>query len=72
MRKRIKTMQHDHVPTVSYPLWPETQELLKKCLSDHPELALTSSDGTSLYSSRFEGSGTRKKDLLSWHGTGWR
>lgn len=64
-RKRIKTMRHDHVPTVSYPLWPETQQLLKECLSDHPELALTSSDGTSLYSSRFEGGGTRKKDLLS-------
>jgi hypothetical protein len=65
VRKRVKTMRHDHVPTVSYPLWPETQQLLKECLSDHSELALTSSDRTSLYSSRFEGGGTRKKDLLS-------
>jgi hypothetical protein len=64
-RKRVKTMHHDLVPTVSYPLWPETQRLLKECISDHPELALTSSDGTSLYSSRFEAGGTRKKDLLS-------
>lgn len=64
-RKRIKTMQHEQVPTVSYPLWPGTQQLLKECLSDHAELALTSSDGTSLYSSRFEDGGTRKKDLMS-------
>ncbi len=65
VRKRVKTMRHEEVPTVSYALWPETQQLIKECLSDDPELALTSSDGTPLYNSRFEGMGTRKKDLLA-------
>jgi integrase len=65
VRKRVKTETHELVPTVDYRLWPETLKLLKEHWSKHPELGLTSSDGTSLYTSWFEGKNTRKKDLLA-------
>jgi integrase len=65
VRKRVKTQDHEQVPTVDYPLWPRTVALLKECWSDHEDFALASSDGTALYSSRFEGDKTRKTDLLA-------
>ena len=68
VRKRVKTEAHEGVPTVDYALWPETLALLGSCWSAHPELALASSGGTCLYSSRFEGEAARKKDLIS---LGW-
>jgi len=55
-RKRFKTEDHENVPTVIYPLWPETLQLLKshlnkddKIVNRHGEpLALVSTDGKPL------------------------
>jgi integrase len=43
-RKRSKTRDHDDVPTVEYPLWPRTFELLKQYRSGQ-ELALLTTTG---------------------------
>jgi integrase len=68
-RKRTKTSKHKNVPVVEYKLWPRTIALLAKYRSDHPDLALTSTTGTPLYESRFEGDDEVKKDLI---GNQWR
>lgn len=49
VRKRTKTGERfESVPTVSYPLWPETVTLLNKYPRTHPEYVLTSKTGTKL------------------------
>ena len=49
-RKRSKTRNRsDKVPTVSYRLWKETDTLLTKYRSDHPELVLLNRNGTPLW-----------------------
>jgi hypothetical protein len=47
-RKRSKTKKHENVPTVCYPLWGETFELLAKYRSEDPVRVLTSSTGQPL------------------------
>lgn len=47
-RKRSKTSDHENVPIVDYPLWPETFRLLQKLRSNHAELALTNQNGLAL------------------------
>ena len=41
IRKRTKTAAHENVPTVNYPLWPTTFELLKKFRSGSERVLLT-------------------------------
>ena len=48
IRKRSKTGDHEHVPTVDYKLWGETFRLLKKFKSKHNELVLTNENGEPL------------------------
>ena len=55
VRKRVKTEGHDKVPTVDYPLWPETLEVLGEHWSDHAEFALTSTTGSCLLEYRLDG-----------------
>jgi integrase len=64
-RRRIKTGTNPNVPTVSYKLWPETLDLLKKFKSDHPTLWLTSTTGTKLVENRIEDGEVRMKDLIA-------
>lgn len=47
-RKRSKTNKYDSVPTVSYPLWEPTFELLKKEMSSDKERVLLTSTGKAL------------------------
>jgi integrase len=47
-RKRSKTRKHEGVPTVSYPLWPETFALLLKERSHNPTRVLLTRDGLPL------------------------
>jgi integrase len=47
-RKRTKTKDKTNVPTVSYPLWPCTFELLKEWRSEHAELVLVNRNGEPL------------------------
>ncbi len=47
-RKRSKTNKYDSVPTVSYPLWEPTFELLKKEKSSHKERVLLTNTGKAL------------------------
>jgi integrase len=63
-RRRVKTGDIENVPTVCYKLWAETLQLLKQEWSSHSILVLTSTDGTSLYATSFEGNHTRRKDLI--------
>jgi hypothetical protein len=64
-RKRVKTAQHEDVPTVSYRLWAETLKLLAKYKSVHPTLWLTSKSGTKLLENRLDPDGTvKQKDLI--------
>lgn len=63
-RKRVKTEDHDDVPEVTYSLWPETLELLKKYRSDQPHVLLT--ERGTLLLERFERNGkTCKKDNIT-------
>ena len=64
VRKRVKTEGHERVPTVDYPLWPETLELLREHWSGHAELALTSEKGTCLLTVRMDGDAFKEKDLI--------
>jgi integrase len=64
VRKRVKTAEHDEVPTVDYPLWLETLALLHKHWAPEGDVVLCSIRGTPLYSSRFEGGQIRRKDLI--------
>jgi integrase len=41
IHKRIKTKHHDHVPTITYPLWPSTFALLNLYKSGSSKLLLT-------------------------------
>lgn len=50
-RKRSKTSDHVNVPTVDYPLWPETFKLLTAFRSDHPEHAVISRGSRTLCNS---------------------
>jgi integrase len=45
-RRRSKTRNQRHAPTVTYHLWPCTLELLRKHLSADPEIALLTRNGT--------------------------
>jgi integrase len=50
IRKRSKTRNRSvKVPKVDYPLWRETNRLLKKYQSDHPELVLVNRTGSPLW-----------------------
>lgn len=65
VRKRVKTADHDNVPEVDYPLWPETVALLREHRSTDAVLFLTSEDDTPLWESRLEDDGeTPTKDLI--------
>lgn len=52
VRQRSKTRRHQNPPVVSYNLWPKTLALLKKHVSDHPELVLLTKCGTPLIVSK--------------------
>ncbi|UUO07857.1 hypothetical protein M4951_05970 [Blastopirellula sp. J2-11] len=64
-RKRFKTEDHENVPTVTYPLWPETLRLLKihlhkddSVLNRHGDpLALVSTDRKPLLTKRHNAEG---------------
>lgn len=60
-RKRSKTKKETHTPEVTYKLWGETLNLLKKELSKHKELALTNANGERLWREWHDEHGTRKK-----------
>ena len=48
-RKRGKTKRFDTVPTVTYKLWPETFDLLKKHRSHSEDRILINTNGAPLY-----------------------
>lgn len=55
-RARSKTRERSkNVPTVTWPLWPATYDLLKKHLSSDQVLALTNEDGGPLKSEKIRG-----------------
>ena len=58
-RKRSKTEKSKRVPTVTYPLWPMTLELLKKFSSEHPTLVLVNEDGGPLWHEHVNDDGKR-------------
>jgi integrase len=64
-KRRVKTMNEENVPEVTYKLWPETLDLLRAHLSSHPELALTSSAGTPLHDCRKERGKAKMNTLLT-------
>ena len=64
-RKRVKTEDEENVPTVSYVLWKETMELLKKFMSNHPTLWLTRKDGSAWYESKYAGEKVVHNDYIS-------
>lgn len=63
-RKRTKTADEPTTPRVIYRLWPETRDLLRAHLADHPTLALTSSHNTPLWDYRVVNGKTKEKDLV--------
>jgi len=65
LRKRTKTRNRSKkVPTVNYLLWKQTDTLLKKHLSDHPDLCLLNENGQPLWKEK-EGSKTGKFNLTN-------
>ncbi len=65
IRKRSKTRKNGNgknVPSVSYPLWPETFRLLKAQRSKHPTLALTNANGEPLKVEKIANGKALKKD----------
>tara|TARA_R110001592_G_scaffold343250_1_gene633534 strand:- start:2722 stop:4212 length:1491 start_codon:yes stop_codon:yes gene_type:complete len=60
-RKRSKTNKYDSVPTVSYPLWEPTFELLKKERSPSKERVLLTSNGKTLKTERLDSSNKIQK-----------
>lgn len=60
-RKRSKTNKYDSVPTVSYPLWKPTFELLKKERSSSKERVLLTSNGKTLKTERLDSSNKIQK-----------
>ncbi len=61
VRKRSKTQKHEGVPTVEYPLWPETLRLLKKFHNENGPTVLTNEDGGCLKSERIKADGRYTK-----------
>jgi len=67
--KRFKTEDQPNVPTVTYPLWPETCELLRHHLNDREDitnrhgesLALVSQEGKPLLVKKYDSKGRLKK-----------
>ncbi len=61
-RQRSKTAHHTNAPTITYPLWDETLELLRAEMNKRGELALTNSKGDCLIKKwRDQESGKMKK-----------
>ncbi len=56
-RRRSKTRGRENVPTVKYPLWPETIELLRQEASEHPTLFLTNVKGAPLIAGSIQPNG---------------
>jgi hypothetical protein len=71
IRQRTKTRDASRdVPTVGYPLWPETLELLRRYPRSQPEFVLTSKTGTPLWKADIVDGKKKKYDLVSlqWQG----
>jgi integrase len=62
-RKRSKTQNHDSVPEVTYPLWPETFKLLQQFRSTGPRV-LTSKNGLPLVTSKLVAGRLKQKDVI--------
>ena len=71
-RRRVKTGDHAHVPTVTYRLWAETLALLDRFKSDDPELWFVTERGTPLVTGWIEDGKPRKKDLISNTWQNWK
>jgi hypothetical protein len=72
-RRRVKTGELGSVPTVCYPLWTETLELMTKFKSKHTTLWFASRAGTKLLTNSITSDGSVKtKDLiiLAWRRAG--
>ena len=63
-RRRSKTGDHENVPTVTYPLWDETFELLSSERSDHPRHVLTNRSGQPLVVQTLVHHQSRKSDHI--------
>ncbi|WP_417385402.1 tyrosine-type recombinase/integrase [Gimesia sp.] len=63
-RKRSKTGNCENVPVVSYPLWPETFELLKQERSDDPDHVLLTREGKLLRTEDIDGGKYKKTDAV--------
>jgi integrase len=64
IRKRSKTKDHDNVPTVNYPLWPSTLELLKKHKSSDPERVIVNRSGGPLKAEALQAGKFSKRDAI--------
>ena len=60
-RKRSNTDDKAGVPTLSYRLWPQTLELLRRFRSNHPTLALTTQSGRSWVRDFIDEKGIRRR-----------
>ena len=61
IRKRSKTVAHEHVPTVEYPLWPTTWHLFKKFGRHDGEHALLTESGRPWLRDNLRPDGNRSK-----------
>jgi hypothetical protein len=62
-RARSKTLERNG-PTVTYKLWPETVEMLRKHRADSGDLALTTEEGIPLVRHWLEGRSMRRYDCV--------
>lgn len=63
-RRRVKTGDHENVPTVTYRLWPETIRLLRSQMNPDSEYVLTTQDGQPLYVDSKTGTGATLYDRI--------
>ena len=64
-RKRTKTAGCENVPIVTYKLWPETLNLLRRFASEEGEYILTTKEGKPIYRDNIVGGKRKKVDLIS-------
>jgi integrase len=63
-RKRTKTRKKKNVPVVTYKLWPETLQLLKKFRSGDPERVLLTEDNNPLVKFKAQGEKLERYDTI--------
>ena len=70
VRQSTKTRRHAPSPVVSYKLWPNTLEVLRKHWRKHPTIAVTNRNGNPLAVSKLVKEGTKTREVV-WTDTIW-